>query len=181
VDFSLIISIIGLALSVVATVMSLFILARQTVFLRQSNHIPISVDLAQEFRSDSFLESQDYVINKLRQEHGPDLGVSGLPADARKAVDRVTSYFTGLGALAVQRMLDEPYAVTFMGYRANRAWSELEPYIIREREIRGDSDYLVFFEDLICRIRDHWPPTQKYGFKLRSLPSIGQAGHDGPA
>jgi len=170
-DSSLVISLIGLLLSIVATMMSLVILVRQTTFLRQSNHIPISVELAQEFRSDTFLDANDYVVHKLRQEHSPEAGVSGLPPDARRAVDRVTSYFTGLGALAVQQMLDEPYAVTFMGYRANRAWTELEPYIIRERQIRDDSDYLVFFEDLVCRIRNHWPPTKAYGFKLRSLTS----------
>lgn len=170
-DISLAISVIGLLLSIAATVMSLTILMRQTMFLRQANHIPIAVDLAQEFRSDPFLDAYDYVIHKLQQEHGSDLGVAGLPADARRAVDRITSYFTGLGALAAQQMLDEPYAITFMGYRANRAWDELEPYIIRERQIRDDSDYLVFFEDLVCRIRDHWPPTKSYGFKLKTLPS----------
>lgn len=177
-DVSLTISLIGLLLSIAATAISVIILIRQTVFLRQANHIPISVDMAQEFRSDLFLDAYDYVIHKLRQEYGPDLGVAGLQANARRAVDRVTSYFTGLGALAAQQMLDEPYAITFMGYRASRAWDELEPYIIREREIRDDSDYLVFFEDLVCRIRDHWPPTRSYGFKLRTLPSTHKARQD---
>lgn len=93
---SLVISLIGLLLSIAASVMSLVIPVQQTALLRQSNHMPISVVLAQEFRSDTFMDANDYEVHKLRHEHSPEAGVSGLPFDARRTVDRITSYFTML-------------------------------------------------------------------------------------
>ncbi|MEV5568713.1 hypothetical protein AB0L06_01575 [Spirillospora sp. NPDC052269] len=167
-SLSSLLSIVSLALSTFSVITSVVLLSRQTTFIRQSNHLPVSVDLAREFRSDDFLEAQNYVVNTLKTEHSPDAGVSELPLEARKAIDKVTSYFTGLGAMVAQGILDEPFATNFMGYRANLIWIALEPYILRERSLRNDSDYLIFYEDLICRIRENWPPSAGR-FDLRSL------------
>jgi hypothetical protein len=169
-DASLILSIIGLAVSLVAAAISAFLLIRQVKFQRHANQVPIAMSLGQEYRSDDFQQAQDYVLNVLASEHEPNLGVTRLPEDARRRVLRVVTFFTGLGNLVFFDIADEEFVIGFLGNRTNQAWKRLEPYIIQERIRQGNRDFLVFFEDLVCRIRERGPAVDAYRSKLRTLP-----------
>jgi len=61
--------------------------------------------------------------------------------------------------------------VSKLGYRADRAWTALEPFIAKEREARGGDHHSAFFEDLVSRKRENWPPQEHYGLRLRKLGS----------
>jgi hypothetical protein len=82
----------------------------------------------------------------------------------------VLSYFGTLGSLIVYGILDEGAAVSTLGFRGDHLWTELEPFISREREIREDDDFAKFFEDFVCRVRANWPPEKNYGLTIRRLP-----------
>jgi hypothetical protein len=63
----------------------------------------------------------------------------------------------------------ERFVVAFLGTAANVTWDRLEPYVIREREIRGDGEILAFFEDFVCRIRENHPLEKAYGLELKKI------------
>ena len=174
---SLFISVAGLILSVAALATSTLLLFRQMTFMRHANQIPVSLNVMQEYRSADFQDARDYVLTALPAEHDPSLGFTHLPQEARRPAIQVTSLFSSLGSLVFFDMIDEKFVVSTLGYRVNEAWEVLEPYILNERKIRNDKDFQTFFEDLVCRIRENWPPEDAYGLKLKSArrtaPSTG--------
>jgi hypothetical protein len=107
--------------------------------MRQTNEMPIFIQLLQEFRSHEFQRAERYIMHDLRA-HPPDKGVLHLPEEASWAITTVQSFFGTLGSLIIYNIVSEAEAVSTVGYRANRLWIKLEPYIRRERQIRGDDD-----------------------------------------
>ncbi|NRQ34145.1 hypothetical protein HII36_20150 [Nonomuraea sp. NN258] len=171
-DFSLLFNILALMLSLTALVISALIALRQSTTMHHANELSVLVDLAQEFRTVEFQRAESYVIESLAKEQDPSLGCSRLPEEARIAVNAVMTFFSSIGTLVVMNMADEVLVVPLFGYRANRAWKALEPFVMRERELRGPNDgFGTFYEDLVCRIRDKFPLDKSYGLVLRRLPA----------
>lgn len=162
-------NVLALVLSTVAILVSGASAVRQITMLRHANQLPVIVDLLREFRSESFQKAQDYVVHRLGAEYPEPVCLSDLSYEARLAASTVRSFFSGLGAMVSEGIADERTVVSVLGYRADRAWSALEPFILKEREARGDAHYAAFFEDLVARTRKNWPPEEHYGLKLRKL------------
>lgn len=168
-DISASSSLAAVIISIIALFASGILAVRQVSMMRHANEMPVLVDLMQEFRSAEFQMAEEYVLKRLATENDLSLGCSGLTGRASLAVNLVNSFFLSLGTLVAQDMVDEATVVLLFGFRANRAWSALESRIMREREIRDDPFFAVPFEDLVCRVRDGWPPTNRYRLKFRSL------------
>jgi hypothetical protein len=173
VDVSLTLSITGLAISLITVGISTVLVARQIRFQRHANQVPVVISLGQEYRSDDFQRAQDYVVNTLRSEHDPSSGISGLPDQARHDVRQVSTFFTNLGTLVFLGMIDEEFAIGFLGYRARNDWEALEPYIVQERQLTNNPDLLVFFEDLVCRVRENGPVIDAYPSRLKRVTPPG--------
>jgi hypothetical protein len=172
---ALALNLVGILLSLAALTASTVLLLRQTVFLRHANEISVSVTLYQEYRSAEFQEAERYVRNSLPGNFDSALGLSNLPAEANMPSSKVAAYYNGLGTLVNLGLVDERFAVSLLGIGANRTWNTLEPYIFQEREIRADWDFLVFYEDFVCRARDNRPLTNAYGLKFKRVGSGGRA------
>jgi hypothetical protein len=168
-DVSLVLSIIGLALSLAATGISTILVVRQTRFQRHSNQVPVAITLAQEYRSDDFQLALDYVMHVLPVRHDSKLGISHLPEEGRRYARRVASFFTNLAGLVFFDVADEDFAIGFFGNRAKDAWDVLERYIVQERAQENNPDFVVFFEDLVCRVRERGPAVEAYRLKLKKL------------
>ncbi|WP_425563113.1 DUF4760 domain-containing protein [Microbispora amethystogenes] len=140
--------------------------------MRNSNQLPVLVELFQEFRSAEWQRAEAYVLGRLGTEHDPQAGCSALPDEARIAVNKVVGYFSGFGYFVYRGMAEESLVVPLIGYRASRAWDALEPFILREREIRGSDDkYANMYEDLVWRVPRHVPLITSYGLYPSSLPT----------
>jgi Domain of unknown function (DUF4760) len=166
---SLILSIVGVIISLGATGISVFLIIRQIRFQRHANEVPIAISLGQEYRSDEFQLAQSYVIELLAKEHNVSLGVTDLPMEARTRVLKVVNFFTWLAGLVFFDIVDEEFIVGLIGSRINNAWEKLEPYILQERQTKSNPDYLVFYEDLVCRIRQYGLAVDKYYLKLKRI------------
>ncbi|MGI5155476.1 DUF4760 domain-containing protein [Microbispora sp. CA-102843] len=168
----------ALAVSLLALVVSVFTALRQTTMMRHSNQLPVLVELFQEFRSTEWQRAEAYALGRLQAEHDPDIGCSGLPDEARIAVNKVVGYYSGFGYFVYRKMADESLVVPLIGYRASRAWDAVEPFVRREREIRGSDDrYASMFEDFVRRVRAHMPLHTSYGLRLKTLPvTLNQVG-----
>jgi hypothetical protein len=92
------------------------------------------------------------------------------------------TYFSTFGAFVAFGIVREGLVISMFGYRANRAWLALEAFIERERLLRGDPEYAIMFEHLVCRTRDNWPLSKSYGIKLQTRsrtlgdPNLGTGG-----
>lgn len=163
--------VLALAVSLLALVVSVFTALRQTKMMRHANQLPVLVELFQEFRSTEWQRAETYVLRRLRAEHDPEMGCSALPDDAKIAVNKVIGFFSGFGIFVYRKMADESLVVPLIGYRASRAWDALEPFIRRERQIRGSGDrYANMFEDFVWRVRRHKSLDASYGLHPKTLP-----------
>lgn len=139
----------AMVVSVLALTVSAFFASRQLRSAQTSTSVAVTIELlTRERRSDEFLESEDYVLRRLPVEHAPHGGVSGLPLEARKHVERVGLYYASLGMMSVFTAISDEMLISTVGiYRISRIWELLEPYITVERGLRKAS-YLAFFEHL---------------------------------
>jgi hypothetical protein len=148
VDVGAILNTAALLLSIIALTVSTIFAHRQLATAKTSNLTLVTIELlTRECRTDEFLESEDYVLNKLSTEHKPDRGVAGLPFSARKHVLRIGLYYSGLGMMSVFRAVDDKLLIATVSYRVRKAWSILCPYIMAERELRKGT-FLSYFEHL---------------------------------
>lgn len=166
----ILLNIVALVISILSATLTVVIAFRQSGLTRHTNELPILVELTQEFRSTDFQQAEEYILSQLAEEASPEVGTSGLPADAKHAATTVNSLFISFGAYIVFGLADEKIVVSLFGYRADRLWRVLEPYVMAERALRGnDNNYCNFFEDLVCRTRDNWPVIEGYGIEVQHL------------
>jgi hypothetical protein len=151
----------GVALNATAVMISLIALAISTTttisqlrMTRSSNLTLVTLELlTRESRTDEFLESEDFILHRLSNEHSPDVGVFSLPFEARKHVQRIGQYYAGLGMILVFRAVDSALLLGAIHWRVQVAWSLLGPYVVAERALRNNQ-YLSYFEHLACVARD---------------------------
>jgi hypothetical protein len=161
--------IISLTLSILALTTSIFFAFRQIVVSKQSNILPVLIDLFQEFRSTEFKKHMIYIMTELNKEHDPaKTGYRYLPEPAAKHVQPVSHFFDNLGILIASKAIDEKLIISFVGESAESAWSILEPYIQQERDIRK-GEYQEYFEHLISRIRANPPTEVRRKLRLQKL------------
>ncbi|GAA4928816.1 hypothetical protein HD597_004400 [Nonomuraea thailandensis] len=143
-DSSLLLNLVALFVSVTAVAISGIFALRQIRTAEHANHIPVVIDLLTEFRSLKFNEDYYYVCNDLCAQHDPRLGISGLPEDAKEAVYSVAYYFQTFASLIAMRVVDKRATMTLLYRRVVQVWGALEPYVLREREIRGTEGAWLF-------------------------------------
>lgn len=122
----------------------------------------------QEFRSAKFKQHQLYVLENLKKEHDPNNGFRNLPEPAKTHVITLSHFFDNLAVLVANGIVDEKLIISFMGESIDKAWVVLEPYILRERELRG-GEYQEYFEDLVVRIRKNPPDLIRKRLKLQEI------------
>jgi len=166
---SLILSLIGIVVSLGAVAVSTLLVIRQIRFQRHANEVPIAISMGQEYRTAEFQQALNYVTITLAEEHHVGLGLTNLPADAGEHALRVARFFTWLSGLVFFDIADEELIVGLLGSPINRAWEVLEPYILQERVAQNYPDAYVFFEDLVCRIRERELQVEEYSSKLKRL------------
>jgi hypothetical protein len=185
-DSMSLLNIVTVTVAFSALIVSLIFAMTQTRIMRQTNQMPIFIDLIREFRSKEFQQAEQYVLGKLPRE-SPENGILKLPDQARFAATTVQSFFGVLANLIIEDIISEASAVSTLGFRANILWIKMEQFIIAERGMRGDNDFARYLEDFVCRVRTHWPPEKYYHVAtLRlgelpaksSLPAGTPASHD---
>jgi hypothetical protein len=146
-DFGTVLNVVSLGLSLIAIILSSVIAWRQAQLMRHANAFPILIDFFREFRSPEFREHQLYVRTRLADEL-PAIGIYGLPEPVLAHVVPVVHYFDNLGALVAHRVVETKVALSILGESVERNWRLLAPFLHKEREIRKDDEYGIFFEHL---------------------------------
>jgi hypothetical protein len=146
-DVGTVLNIVSLGVSLVALALSSFIAWRQAQLMRHANIFPILIDFFREFRSPEFRIHQLYVRTRLADEL-PQNGIYGLPEPALGHVVPVLHYFDNLGALVTHGVVETKLALSILGESVERNWRLLAPFLHKEREIRKNDEYGIFFEHL---------------------------------
>jgi len=128
-------NVVAVALSALALACSTFLAVQQSVLMRRANHIPAYIDLTRQFRSLHFNDHYRFVVERLA-EFDAQLGISGLPEEARAAVYDVAGLFQGIATLRLLDLLDKRIDA-MVQYRTLRIWAALAPFVERERELQG--------------------------------------------
>ncbi|MEU7573260.1 hypothetical protein [Micromonospora sp. NPDC049240] len=166
-DVAAVTNVVVAAISVLTVVVSAFFALRQLRLAQGANHTLVAIELLTRDRmSDTFLDSQQFVLTELRTASPRGVPVSELPADARKHVNRIALYYNGLGQMLAFKVVEPALLLGTGGYRAREAWAVLEPYILAERAVRGES-YLSNFEHLaVLATETPWPvAVRKLGLR----------------
>jgi hypothetical protein len=146
------INVLPVVIAVVAIAVPTWIGVRQTRISQHVNNIQAMITLLDEFRSAAFHDQHDYVCNRLQQEHDPSEGVRGLPGEAKAAFCNVVYYYQSFATLTVFQLVDEELFLPLLRHRIINVWRATQPFVERERELRGsDSSYLSAFQELARR------------------------------
>ncbi|MGB2711419.1 MAG: hypothetical protein WBC33_07865 [Conexibacter sp.] len=149
---ALAIAIAALAIAALAAAIA----AWQLQETRKANAFPATVDLFREYRSREMVAARRLLSQTL-----PDLdaanGIRGLPDDVAQAALRVSHYLDNLGVLVAHDLLDPKLAAGFLGDSTLRLWSQLERFVVRERELRSPTAYLQYFEHLAATLHEVQP------------------------
>ena len=151
-DASLAVSIASAVIAFGALVVSTLVSVQQVRQMRRQNLLPVVNEAFTEARTQKWFEDRDWILHHLPGGRHADTGVSGLPRDDQGKARYVGFFYDHLGVVVHYKIVKEDLVIGSFGEGLNEVWKVLEPYICRERQIRG-TDYMGFFEDLVCRFR----------------------------
>ncbi|WP_329266552.1 hypothetical protein [Streptomyces sp. NBC_01451] len=147
-----ILNLTAIAISITAVITSVWFGLRQLRISREANHIPVIAELLGGFRDVDLCDHYVYVCTKLREEHSPDLGISGLPRPARKAIYDIAYFLQTFAGMSSLGIVKEEQVVAMLHRRISRAWSAMKPYVEKEREVGAAGPYLmVLLEEFAAR------------------------------
>jgi len=167
-ETSLALGIASVVIAFGALAVSTFVSIRQVQQMSRQNVLPVVLDAFREARTKEWFQARDWVLDHLADECSADSGVSRLPEPARGMVRSVGFFYDNLGVFVAYKVVTEDLVIGFFGVGLNQLWTVLEPYILRERQIRR-MGYMVFFEDLVSRFRSREPATVYEALGLRKL------------
>lgn len=172
------VSIVALLASILIGIRQVRMAREQVLAAQRSNSTLVAIELlTQECRSEQFLDSEEFVLRRLRGAYSPEAGVDGLPADARKHITRIGLYYSSLGMMSAMGGVDHALLISAVHYRARRCWQILDPYVRREREIRK-STYLAYFEHLAAVAAESDLPSLHRGLGLMKIDDAHSAAFD---
>ncbi|MFI6316210.1 hypothetical protein ACIBG8_01755 [Nonomuraea sp. NPDC050556] len=136
----------AIGLSVLALLSSVYFAFQQVTSTKRANYVPAYLTLLDGFRSPTFHQHHRYVVQRLGVEHDPDLGISGLPAEAQEAVYDVAFFLHNFVILERLGIIDDRYLTT-LNDRVVRTWQAIAPFVRRERELVPLPHLLQILED----------------------------------
>ncbi len=125
------VEIVAIVLSVLALASSTALALNQVSLMRRANYLAPNIEANHEFRSLKFQDNYKFVTEILPAAFEPQLGISGLPDEARAAIYDVGGLFQGLAQLTVLGPVD----IVMIQFRIVHAWRALAPFVEREREL----------------------------------------------
>jgi hypothetical protein len=170
-DASTVVNLGSLLFSLLAVAVSAAFALRQSKLMRDTNLVPVVIDLFQDFRDPEFKAHLSYIQHKLWDDCPPaDHGMTDLPNEARGHAYAVLKFFDTVGLLVAHGVVNELVPLGAMGGSILRAWARIGPYLKNERIRRQDPNYAMFFENLAARAYRMPPARLNARLRLRSMP-----------
>jgi hypothetical protein len=149
-------------ISVVALATSLLLGWRALTLSRQSNTVPVLIDLFREHRSDRLADARHFVHNEL-SKYDLTKGLSELPQEKQTLIRELAWFYDNLGALVTHGIVDVAPVSGYLGVSVLAVWERMQPLIEAERSKRQDSidpqRWQIYFENLYHLIQE-LPPER---------------------
>lgn len=160
----------ALGVSILALLVSIGSVAaavRQLKLARDTNSMPVLIEMFREHRSAYLADAREYVRTSLS---GRDLshGLASIPkARRQKQVRDLLWFYDNIGVMVVHEIVDIEIVSGYLGGSALAIWKELRPMIEAERQRRrdaGDPDperWQDYFERLTVAIASSPPELSR--------------------
>lgn len=149
-------------ISIVAVATSVLLGWRALTLSRQSNTMPVLIDLFREHRSDRLADARYFVHHQL-DEYDLSKGLSELPEEKRSLIRDLAWFYDNLGALVTHGIIDVSPVSGYLGVSVLAVWEKMQPLIEAERVERQDSfdpqRWQIYFENLYYLIQN-MPPEK---------------------
>ncbi|HEV2372690.1 MAG TPA: hypothetical protein VGS19_11015 [Streptosporangiaceae bacterium] len=119
-------NLVAVVLSVLALAISTYLALHQNQIQRRANYLSACTGMFAGFRSAAFHDHYLFVTETLPSAYDPQLGISGLPEEARIAVYDMAYFFQNLAQLRLLRILDEEIFAQ-LHIRIIRVWDAIAP------------------------------------------------------
>jgi hypothetical protein len=153
-------SLVSVAIAISAVIVASWQVRATARSAERAHALPVVSEISSEFRSPKFRSSIHYLISQVPTSRGSH-GFSSLSTEWRDHAYHVCYFFDYMGALVSFRIIREELAISLWGTAIIQVWQAAEPYIYLERAHRRKTyppgispGFLVYYEDLVCRIRD---------------------------
>lgn len=142
-----------LGVSLVALVVAAISSVQSTKLARNSNALPVVVDLFREHRGERLASAREFVQKKMAKS--PPDTLEDLPRTERLLVQDLAWFYDNLGALIEYKIVDPAPAIGYLGGSVVDTWKVLGPLIEKERDRRDETSephrYQMYFERLAAR------------------------------
>ncbi|MGW5640374.1 hypothetical protein [Streptomyces sp. NPDC003832] len=133
----------AILISIAAVLTSTWYGRNQLQTAKEANHLPVLAELLSQFRTLELNDHYTYVCTRLRAEHSPELGISGLPDEARKALYDVAYFLQTFAGMASMGIASEDEIIAMLHTRVPQAWTAIQPYVEKEREVGPVGPHLL--------------------------------------
>lgn len=172
---SILINVAAIAISILALAVSTYLAVRQALAAKQANQIPVFVDLLREARSPEFRNRERSLWRELGN-YDQTKGFAGLPKERRDDAEVVCSYYSALAYCIAIGVVEHDLAVIPIHYRLLKTWESVYPFVIAEREIRGDGEsFLNLLEDFVAEARQTNTQSLEEEISRRAFPKLAAA------
>lgn len=167
----------AVTISIVALATSVFLGWKALTLSRQSNTMPVLIDLFREHRSERLADARHFVHHQLG-EYDLTKGLSELPEEKQTLVRELAWFYDNLGSLVTHGIIDVAPVSGYLGVSVLAVWEKMRPLIETERIRRQDSRdpqrWQIYFENLYHLIQEMPPEkarsTQRLWRLQRSRP-----------
>jgi hypothetical protein len=127
-------------------------------------HIDILNQLFEDLNSETNIAARRWIYVNLPDD--PEKGVATLPPEGQDAMKRVLNSLDHVAFLTQPGWAPEEIVMPWMNPMIVKVWLKVEPYVLYERERRGEPDYYEHAEQLAIRCLQ-WR-EKRFGEKARS-------------
>lgn len=143
-------SVMALAASFLALLVAAATGYRQLRLMRGANLLPVVLEGFRETRTKQWSDCRTYILDHLRDEHDPSLGIWKLPEPVKHHFRYAASFYDDLGKLVAHKVVDERLILGAYGGSVVPMWRIMAPLVVEERAA-GRRHMYVYFEDLAAR------------------------------
>jgi len=116
-----------------------------------SRHIEVADKLFQELNSPANIEARRWVFENLKEP--PETFVPKISDDDQAKIKQVLNSLDRVSFLTQSGWIPDDVIMPWMHPMISKSWDKLEPYVLYERERRGESYYYKYAEEVARRCR----------------------------
>jgi len=139
------------AVATATVIGAVFLTYRELSEVAHSRHIEVADKLFQELNSPDNIAARRWVFENLKEP--PEVFVKTMTNDDQEKIKRVLNSLDRVSFLTQSGWIPDDVIMPWMHPMISKSWDKLEPYVVFERDRRGESYYYRYAEDVAKRCK----------------------------